>query len=37
MLPDMHIYENNIASFEQKLMEDMRHEQSLALLQEKEE
>ena len=37
MLPDMHIYENNMASFEQKLMEGMRHERSIALLQEKEE
>ena len=26
IMSDMHIYENNMASFEQKIMENLRHE-----------
>merc|ERR1712176_64245 len=37
MLPDMHIYENNIEAYEQKIMESMTHERSLAMLADKED
>ena len=36
-MSDMQIYENNMASFEQKMMENMRHEQTIALAKDKQD
>ena len=37
IMSDMQIYENNMASFEQKMMENMRHEQTIALAKDKQD
>ena len=37
IMSDMQIYENNMASFEQKIIENMRHEQIIALAKEKQD